>query len=139
MHKEWQYMINDDEIYFTSEFRFPLKQVKQITLDKGKSGTIWIVAGVLALLVPVAGWGVMAPTQQVLLMMFGLGSLLWGVKLNFTYQVGFVILKDPKWYEKVYVKVLQTHSYEKAEQMLEELREELNRKGLERVRIVKND
>jgi hypothetical protein len=132
-------MINDDEIYFTSQFRFPLKHVKQITLDKGKNGTLWIVAGFLALIVPVAGWGVMAPTQQVFLAMIGLGSILWGIKLNYTYQVGFVILKDPKWYEKVYVKVLQTHSYQKAEEMLEELREELSRKGLERVRVVKTD
>jgi hypothetical protein len=137
MNKEWQYLIQDDEIYFTSEFRFPLNRIKEVVLDKGKSGTLWIVAGVLAIVVAAAGWGVMEATQQVLLVMVGLGALLWGLKLNTTFQVGFVILKDPKYYDKVYVKVFQTHSYPKAEAKLEEIREQLRRKGYEKVRISK--
>jgi hypothetical protein len=137
MNKEWQYMIDNDEIYFTSKFRFPLERVKEITLEKGKKGTIWIVGGILALVVAAAGWGIMEATQQVLLAMIGTGALLWGLKLNTTYQVGFVILKDPKWYDKVYVAILQTHSYEKAEKALTHVWEELKRKGAKRVRITK--
>ena len=49
----------------------------------------------------------------------------------------FIILKDPKYYDKVYVKVFQTHSYSKAEAMLETIREQLRRKGYDKVRITK--
>lgn len=135
MNKVWQYMINDDEIYFTSEFRFPLDRVKEVTLEKGKSGTLWIVAGILAILLAVAGWNVMDATQQVLLTMLGAAALFWGIRLNMTYQVGFVILKDPKHYDKVYLKVFQTHSQKKAGEMLEAIRQQLRRQGYEKVRI----
>ncbi len=138
MSKEWQYILKNDEIYFTSEFRFPLDRIKQVTLDKGSGGVLWIIGGILVFLISLTGGESLSISAKVTALLLGSGLLVWGILKSRTYKVGFVILKDPKWQEKVYTPIYQSYSKEKAEKRLESLREELAAQGLNRVRIVKS-
>ncbi|WP_292659149.1 hypothetical protein [Nitratifractor sp.] len=137
MKKEWEYMISPTEIYFTKDFRFPLNAVMQITLDRAPSGTIQIVAGAALIFLALAIGGFDLSPTLLFIFIAGLGLIGWGIYTGRAYQVGFVILKDPKWYEKTFVSVLKTHSRTEAEKKLEELHDELAKNGREKVRIVR--
>ncbi len=137
MAKEWQYIISPKEIYFTGDFRFPLKNVLQVTLDHGKKGAIKIAVGIFLIFLAFVIWGIEeASPQQGISVIAGIILLLWGLYDGKSYEVGFVILKDPKWYEKISVSVFRTHSREEAEEKLKELEEELSINGRKNVRIV---
>jgi len=136
-NKEWQFIINDEEVYFSSRFRFPLDRVREITLDR-KSGSLWIITGTLALVLLLGAWVHFPLPVRIVLALFAGISLFWGIRLNQTHVIGFVILKDPKWNEKIHVNIFQTRSYKNAEKKIEELRRMLAERGKDKVRIVKS-
>jgi len=137
--KEWEYLITRDEIYFTKDFRFPLKQVMEVASYPGKSNSLAIIVGIILIFVDFAVFGIseVSPVQG-LLFVIALLLIVWGIYAGTSVEVGFVIMKDPKRYEKTFVSVLKTHSKEEAEEMLRQLHTELSNNGREKARIVRN-
>ena len=75
---------------------------------------------------------------QAVIFVIGAALIAWGLYQGKAYEVGFVVIADPKRYEKRYYSVFRTFSYEKANRKLEELWEEVKKNGKEKVRKVRN-
>lgn len=137
--KEWEYIISPTEIYFTSSFRFPLQRVLQITLDQQKNGALKIVTGIVLLVLSFSIWDITKPNPfQALAILIGIALIVWGLLFSKKYQVGLVILKEPKHYEKVFVPLLKTTSIEEAQEKVQSLNNEFIKNGREKIRIVQS-
>ena len=136
---EWQYIISPDEIYFNPNQRYPLQHVMQVTLERAKSDSISITGGAMLLFIDFFVLGIdHISLLQALIFIIGIFLIGWGIYKGLAYEVGFIILKDPKRYEKEYYTIHWGFSYTEAEQKLHQLWEELKQNGREKVRIVKS-
>ena len=134
--REWDYIISPKEIYFTKDHRFPLAHVMEVAIYPAKTGTIPMVLGLTLLFIDFVVFGVntISPAQASIfvLAMFLIGK---GLLDTTAKEVGFVIIKDPKRYEKTFVSVYRTYSRSEAEKFMHALREELVENGREKARI----
>ena len=49
--QEWNYMVMPEELYFTSEHRYPLDRVVHTSLDRSKSDTFSLLGGLVLLFI----------------------------------------------------------------------------------------